>query len=160
MAGDAPVVGEFEQMILLAVLQRKDDAYGASIYEELARHTRRPVARGAVYMTLDRLEKKGLLRSTLTDPTPERGGRAKRCYAVTAAAVACHIDAHSAGTPSPVSPDTNSGPIRRAPNSSRQRAFSAPRSNFRSRGVIVRSAGVGRVVVLMARRYRNLQLCQ
>jgi DNA-binding PadR family transcriptional regulator len=87
MAGVPPVVGEFEQMILLAVLQRKDDAYGATIYDELSRHTRRSVARGAVYMTLDRLEKKGLLRSTLSDPTPERGGRAKRCYALTRSAV-------------------------------------------------------------------------
>jgi PadR family transcriptional regulator, regulatory protein PadR len=87
MAGDPPVIGEFEQMILLAVLQRKDDAYGATIYDELSRHTRRPVARGAVYMTLDRLEKKGLLKSTLSEPTPERGGRAKRCYALTRSAV-------------------------------------------------------------------------
>ena len=47
-------VGEFEQMILLAVLQRKEDAYGVTIHDELARHTPRPVARGAVYMTLDR----------------------------------------------------------------------------------------------------------
>jgi hypothetical protein len=62
-------------MILLAVLQRKDDAYGVTIHEELTRHTTRPVARGAVYMTLDRLEKKGFLKSTLTEPTAERGGR-------------------------------------------------------------------------------------
>ena len=85
--GDPAVIGEFEQMILLAVLQRKDDAYGITIHEELSRHTRRPVARGAVYMTLDRLEKKGLLKSTLSEPTAERGGRAKRCYAVTRPAV-------------------------------------------------------------------------
>jgi PadR family transcriptional regulator, regulatory protein PadR len=81
------MVGEFEQMILLAVLQRKDDAYGVTIHEELARHTPRAVARGAVYMTLDRLEKKGLLKSTLSEPTTERGGRAKRCYTLTKSAV-------------------------------------------------------------------------
>lgn len=81
--GDATPIGEFEQMVLLAVLQRREDAYGISVYDELARHTKRPVARGAVYMTLDRLEKKGLLRSTLSAPTAERGGRAKRCYALT-----------------------------------------------------------------------------
>lgn len=86
MADPLPV-GEFEQMVLLAVLQRRDNAYGVTIYEELARHTSRPVARGAVYMTLDRLEKKGLLRSTLTEPAAERGGRAKRCYALTRSAV-------------------------------------------------------------------------
>jgi PadR family transcriptional regulator, regulatory protein PadR len=86
MSGQQPI-GEFEQMILLAVLQRKDDAYGVTIHDELARHTQRPVARGAVYITLDRLEKKGLLRSALSDPTPERGGRAKRCYTLTKPAV-------------------------------------------------------------------------
>jgi PadR family transcriptional regulator len=80
-------IGEFEQMILLAVLQRKEEAYGVTIHEELAHHTPRPVARGAVYMTLDRLEKKGLLKSTLSDPTAERGGRAKRCYTLTKSAV-------------------------------------------------------------------------
>ena len=84
---DPQPVGEFEQMVLLAVLQRRDDAYGVTIFDELARHTSRPVARGAVYMTLDRLEKKGLLRSSLSEPTPERGGRAKRCYNLTRPAV-------------------------------------------------------------------------
>jgi PadR family transcriptional regulator PadR len=87
MSADQHAIGEFEQMILLAVLQRKEDAYGVTIHEELARHTRRPVARGAVYMTLDRLEKKGLLKSILSDPTAERGGRAKRCYTLTRPAV-------------------------------------------------------------------------
>ena len=87
MGREEPAVGEFEQMILLAVLQRKEDAYGVTIHEELARHSSRPLARGAVYMTLDRLEKKGLLKSTLSDPTAERGGRAKRCYALTKPAV-------------------------------------------------------------------------
>jgi PadR family transcriptional regulator PadR len=85
--GTEQAIGEFEQMILLAVLQRQEDAYGVTIHEELARHTPRPVARGAVYMTLDRLEKKGLLKSTLSDPTAERGGRAKRCYTLTKSAV-------------------------------------------------------------------------
>jgi PadR family transcriptional regulator PadR len=88
MGADQPALGEFEQMILLAVLQRRGDAYGVAIYDELARHTKRPVARGAVYMTLDRLEKKGLLASTLSGPTAARGGRAKRCYALTRQAVA------------------------------------------------------------------------
>lgn len=85
--GDAQAIGEFEQMILLAVLQRREDAYGVTIHEELARHTKRPVARGAVYMTLDRLEKKGFLKSTLSEPTAARGGRAKRCYRLTRHAV-------------------------------------------------------------------------
>jgi PadR family transcriptional regulator PadR len=88
MNADLPVIGEFEQMVLLAVLQTQDDAYGVTVHEELQKHTDRPVARGAVYMTLDRLEKKGLLTSTLSAPTAERGGRAKRCYAVTRTAIA------------------------------------------------------------------------
>ena len=79
-------LGDFEQMVLLAVLcvaQAGDEPYGVTVHTELERRTKRRVARGAVYMTLDRLEKKALLTSRLTDPTPERGGRAKRCYTVT-----------------------------------------------------------------------------
>jgi len=77
------MLGEFEQMVLLAILQVPDEAYGVTIHEELVRRTGRKVARGAIYMTLDRLEKKGLLQSWTTAPTAERGGRAKRCYVLT-----------------------------------------------------------------------------
>jgi PadR family transcriptional regulator PadR len=87
MSRDQQAIGEFEQLVLLAVLQQKDEAYGTTIFEEIGRHTRRSVARGAVYMTLDRLEKKGLLTSSLSAPTAEQGGRAKRCYALTRQAV-------------------------------------------------------------------------
>ena len=87
MSADVPVIGEFEQLVLLSVLQVHDHAYGVTVHEELQRHTERPIARGAVYMTLDRLEKKGLLTSALSEPTAERGGRAKRCYALTRSAV-------------------------------------------------------------------------
>jgi DNA-binding PadR family transcriptional regulator len=82
MGREPQFLGEFEQMVLLAVLcvGEDDDAYGVNVHGELEQRTKRRVARGAVYMTLDRLEKKGLLTSYLTDPTPERGGRAKRCY--------------------------------------------------------------------------------
>ena len=71
--------------MLLAVLRTSQDglAYGIPVFDELVARTQRRVARGAVYMTLDRLEKKGLLSSFLTEPTAERGGRAKRCYRVT-----------------------------------------------------------------------------
>lgn len=82
-------LGEFQQLVLLAVVrivQAGGDAYGVSIHEELEARTQRRIARGAVYMTLDRLEKKGLLTSHSSDPTPERGGRAKRCYTATAPA--------------------------------------------------------------------------
>ncbi|HTC32959.1 MAG TPA: helix-turn-helix transcriptional regulator [Bryobacteraceae bacterium] len=74
-------LGQFEQLVLTAILTRGDDAYGVSIHskvEELARP--KAVSLGAVYVTLDRLEDKGLVKSWLSDPTPERGGRAKRCY--------------------------------------------------------------------------------
>jgi DNA-binding PadR family transcriptional regulator len=83
-------LGDFEQLVLLAVLRTSQDgvAYGISVYDELVARTRRRVARAAVYMTLDRLEKKGLLSSFLTEPTAERGGRAKRCYRVTKPALA------------------------------------------------------------------------
>jgi PadR family transcriptional regulator PadR len=86
MNREPPPLGEFEQLILLAVLQasRTDDgAYGISVFDELTRRTRRRIARAAVYMTLDRLEKKGLLSSWTTRPIAERGGRARRCYQVT-----------------------------------------------------------------------------
>ena len=84
---ESAVLAEFEQMVLLAVLHVRDDAYGVTVHEELERHTDRAVSRGAVYMTLDRLEKKGLLTSSLSEPTAERGGRATRCYSVTKTAL-------------------------------------------------------------------------
>jgi DNA-binding PadR family transcriptional regulator len=74
-------LGQFEQLVLTAILTRGDDAYGVSIHskvQELA--SPKSVSLGAVYVTLDRLEDKGFVKSWLTDPTPERGGRAKRCY--------------------------------------------------------------------------------
>ena len=90
MGRDAAPLGDFEQLVLLAVLQagHAGEAYGITVYNELAARTKRRVARGAIYMTLDRLEKKGLLSSFLTEPTAERGGRAKRCYRVTRPAMA------------------------------------------------------------------------
>jgi len=82
----APVnLGEFEQLILLAILRLRDDAYGVTIRAELADRAGRTVAPGALYTTLDRLETKGLIASRMSDPTPQRGGRAKRHVTVTAA---------------------------------------------------------------------------
>jgi PadR family transcriptional regulator, regulatory protein PadR len=89
--GDPGYLGEFEQLVLLAVLQADQTdagAYGTSVFDELVARTERRIARGAVYMTLDRLEKKGLLSSYTSEPTAERGGRAKRCYRVTKRGVA------------------------------------------------------------------------
>ncbi|SRR6266542_4323580 len=75
-------LGEFEQLILLAVLRLHGRAYGVPIRQEIEQCTGRAVAIGAVYATLDRLERKGFVASQVGDPTPERGGRAKRFYAV------------------------------------------------------------------------------
>ena len=89
----ASTLGEFEQVVLLAILRLKDQAYGVTIRSEIAKHTSRDPAPGAVYTTLDRLEDKGLVSSQLGDPTPERGGRAKRYYTVTATGVQAVTDA-------------------------------------------------------------------
>jgi DNA-binding PadR family transcriptional regulator len=82
-----PFLGEFEQAVLLAILRLDDDAYGVTIRNELERCTGREPAPGALYTTLDRLEKKGLVRSQMGDPTPERGGRSKRYFTVSAKGV-------------------------------------------------------------------------
>jgi PadR family transcriptional regulator len=75
-------VGEFEQVVLLAILRLGDEAYAVSIRDEILACTGREVARGSIYITLDRLETKGYLRSWFGEPTAERGGRAKRYYAL------------------------------------------------------------------------------
>src|SRR5262252_10909264 len=85
-------LGEFEHIVLLAILRLGDEAYAVPIGEEIQKHTRRAVARGSIYITLDRLETKGYLRSRLGDQTPERGGRAKRYYALRPRAVAALRD--------------------------------------------------------------------
>lgn len=81
------VLGEFEQLVLLAVLQSPDDAYGVPVWREITARTGRSVSLPAVYKTLERLEAKALVSSRVGAPTPERGGRAKRVYAVTPSGV-------------------------------------------------------------------------
>ena len=76
-------LGEFEQLVLLAILRLGASAYGVSIRQEIVTCARRSVSPGALYTTLDRLETKGALTSEEGAPTPERGGRAKRFYSVT-----------------------------------------------------------------------------
>jgi DNA-binding PadR family transcriptional regulator len=73
-------VGEFEQLVLLALLRLGRDAYGATIRTEIQGRGSRPVSISAVYTTLDRLERKGLVRSRLGPPTPQRGGKRKRHF--------------------------------------------------------------------------------
>lgn len=81
MGSDLP--SDFEQQVLLAVWRLGAEAYGTPVRNELEKLTRREVSQGAVYTTLVRLEKKGLLRSRMADPTPVRGGKAKRYFDIT-----------------------------------------------------------------------------
>jgi PadR family transcriptional regulator, regulatory protein PadR len=76
-------LGEFEHIILLALLRLEDRAYGVTVRQEIEFRTHREVSIGAVYATLDRLEIKGYVKSHRGDPTPERGGRSKRFFRVT-----------------------------------------------------------------------------
>jgi DNA-binding PadR family transcriptional regulator len=79
-------LGQFEQLVLTAILALGDNAYGVTIHAEVERLCGdKRVARGAVYATLDRMQDKGLIMSWFADPTPERGGRSKRLYRLEAA---------------------------------------------------------------------------
>jgi DNA-binding PadR family transcriptional regulator len=80
-------IGEFEHVVLLAILRLGEEAYAVSVRDEILRCTGRDVSRGSIYITLDRLETKGYLKSYLADPTPERGGRSKRFYTLRPLAV-------------------------------------------------------------------------
>lgn len=79
------VLGEFEYLLLSATARLGDDAYGAAIRTEIEAVTGRACSIGALYTTLDRLEKKGLISTRMGDPTPQRGGRPKRMVRITAA---------------------------------------------------------------------------
>lgn len=81
-------LGEFEHLVLLAVLRLGAEAYAVPIRSEIEDRGGRKVARGALYTTLDRLEQKGLVRSRLGESLAERGGRARRYYAVSARGLA------------------------------------------------------------------------
>jgi PadR family transcriptional regulator PadR len=80
MAPMSVTLGEFEQLVLLALLRLGSDAYGATVRREIEEHAGREVSISAVYTTLDRLEQKGLVRSRIGAPTPERGGRRRRHF--------------------------------------------------------------------------------
>ena len=82
MALPPPSLGDFEQLVLLALVRLKDDAYGIPIHDEIARRARRDVSLGAVYKTLDRLEQKGFVASVVGEPTAERGGRRKKYFRI------------------------------------------------------------------------------
>jgi PadR family transcriptional regulator, regulatory protein PadR len=77
-------LGQFEQLVLTAILTLHENAYGVAIHSKVQELVPKDVSLGAVYVTLDRLEDKGLIASWLSDPTPERGGRSKRYYRIEA----------------------------------------------------------------------------
>ncbi len=77
-------LGEFEHIVILALLRLADRAYGVTVRQEIEARTGREVSIGAIYATLERLEAKGYVKSQFGDPTPERGGRSKRFFHVTA----------------------------------------------------------------------------
>jgi PadR family transcriptional regulator, regulatory protein PadR len=97
---EAPALGDFEQLVLLGVLRLEldDAAYGAAIRREIHARSGRDVSINAVYTTLERLESKGFLRSWVGDPTPERGGRRRKFYALRPAGVAALRQAYRAFT--------------------------------------------------------------
>jgi PadR family transcriptional regulator PadR len=78
-------LGEFEQLVLLALIRLGDEAYGMAVRRELEDRAGRDVSIGAVYATLDRLESKGLVKSKVGGSSDDRGGRAKKCFTITAA---------------------------------------------------------------------------
>jgi len=80
-------LGEFEQIVLLAILRLGDQAYGVPVRREIEVRTGRSLTVGALYRTLDRLEDKGLITSWFGDPLPERGGRSRRYLRVEASGV-------------------------------------------------------------------------
>ena len=81
------MLGEFEYLLLTAAARLGEDAYGAAIRQEIEHATGRGCSIGALYTTLDRLEAKGLVRTWMGDPTPQRGGRPKRMVRVTGAGI-------------------------------------------------------------------------
>ena len=89
----SPPLREFELVVLLAVLGLRDDSYPLAIRDAIEQRAGRKVARAAVFITLERLERKGFVTSRYGDPTPVRGGRAKRFFRATPAGVAAAKDA-------------------------------------------------------------------
>jgi DNA-binding PadR family transcriptional regulator len=89
-------LGEFEHVVVLALLRLDDRAYGVTVRQEIEVRTGREVSIGAIYATLARLETKGYVTSYMGDPAPERGGRAKRFFRLTAKGLAAVNRTHRA----------------------------------------------------------------
>ena len=94
-------LGEFEQLVLLAVLRIGDGAYAVPIREELRHNGGVSLSRGTIYVTLDRLERKGYVSSTFADPTPEPGGKARRCFRIERAGLAARPCSIGSARPRP-----------------------------------------------------------
>ena len=77
-------LGQFEEFVLLALVRLRENGYGVTVRREIAERTSRDVSIGAVYTTLERLERKGYVSSWMGEPTPKRGGRAKRYFKIEA----------------------------------------------------------------------------
>jgi DNA-binding PadR family transcriptional regulator len=90
------MLGEVEHLVLLALLRLGAQAYGVTARREIQSRTNRDVSLGAIYATLDRMETKGFVKSHRGDPTPERGGRSKRFFRVTAQGMAAVNSTQSA----------------------------------------------------------------
>jgi DNA-binding PadR family transcriptional regulator len=89
-------LGEFEQLLLFALVRLQEDAYGARIRTVIEARTGRDVSPGAIYTALDRLERRGLVSSRLGEPTPQRGGKRKRYYRLERAGLALLRRSHTA----------------------------------------------------------------
>jgi PadR family transcriptional regulator PadR len=89
------LLGEFEHLLLLAVLRLDDGAHGVAIRQVIEARTGRLVSPGAIYTTLDRLERRGYVSTSLGDPTPQRGGKRRRFYRLRPAAAAAIREAQA-----------------------------------------------------------------
>lgn len=93
--GKADHLGEFEQLVLLAVLRLGDDAYGATVQQELEEQAGREASVSSIYITLTRMEDKGLVASWMGAPTDDRGGKARRYFRVESAGLAALAESRS-----------------------------------------------------------------
>ena len=87
-------LGDFEQLILFSILRLGDGAYGVSIREAIEERTGREVSSGAIYTALGRLEERGLVKSSIGEPTPGRAGRPKKLYTIQPAGARALMDAY------------------------------------------------------------------
>lgn len=94
--GDKQYLGEFEELMLLAIVRLRDNAYGMTIRQTIDEVTGRTTSIGAVYTTLERMEQKGFVKSHQGEATPERGGRAKRYFELTGTGAQALNDAQRA----------------------------------------------------------------